>query len=162
MRSDRRGPPAPFALPPARAGALDPGVFHTSAEGLPGVGGAYALVVELDEPLVVALPGRAAVTLAAGRYVYCGSARGPGGIRARVGRHLKRGKTVRWHIDRLTEAGRVPGVWVFLGGNECALVAALAGWPVPLPGFGSSDCAACSSHLLGWPPGAEAPWGGWR
>lgn len=136
-----------------------PPTFHTTPGTLPAVPGAYALVVDLAHGVTVALPGRAPVVLGAGRYVYCGSARGPGGIRARVGRHMKRGKPVRWHIDRLTEAGAVPGVWVFPDGGECALVADLAGWPVPLPGFGSSDCTACPSHLLGWPHGAEAPWG---
>jgi len=155
-------------LPPARAGALDPvnggpvvldPTFHPTSDTLPPDPGAYALVVDLAAAVTVALPGRAVMVLPAGRYVYCGSARGPGGIRARVGRHMRRGKAVRWHIDRLTEAGTVPGVWVFPGGDECALVAALAGWPVPLPGFGSSDCPACPSHLLAWPPGAAAPWG---
>ena len=133
--------------------------FHTSPGTLPPVPGAYALVVDLAHGVTVTLPGRAAVVLGAGRYVYCGSARGPGGIRARVGRHMKRGKSLRWHIDRLTEAGTVPGVWVFPDGDECTLVAALTGWPVLLPGFGSSDCTACPSHLLSWPHGAGAPWG---
>ncbi|MGE5504370.1 MAG: GIY-YIG nuclease family protein, partial [Actinomycetota bacterium] len=93
-----------------------------------------------------------------GRYLYCGSARGPGGLRARVGRHMRKGKVVRWHVDRLTEAGRVVGAWVFEGGDECGLVARLAHLPVPIPGFGSSDCKVCPSHLLAWPEGIAVPW----
>jgi len=30
-------------------------------------------------------------------------------------------------------------------------VAALSCLPVPIPGFGSTDCVRCRSHLLRWP-----------
>lgn len=123
--------------------------FHSHADDLPAVPGAYVLVVRLD---------RVTDGLPPGRYLYCGSAYGPGGIRARLGRHMRRGKAIRWHIDRLTEAGQVMGAWVFPQGNECALVAQLAHLPVPKPGFGSSDCRVCASHLLAWPPGFSLPW----
>ncbi|WP_296520394.1 DUF123 domain-containing protein [Rhodoplanes sp.] len=96
-----------------------------------------------------------AKTLPAGRYLYCGSARGPGGLRARIARHLRRRKTLRWHVDRLTTRGTVFAVWAIPGGDECDLVARLAALPVPLPGFGSSDCRRCRSHLLAWPEGVE-------
>jgi Uri superfamily endonuclease len=125
--------------------------FQSGPDALPAAAGAYVLAVELPHPLAIRLPGRPEVLLPAGRYLYCGSARGPGGLRARVGRHMRRGKAIRWHIDRLTEAGRVLGAWTVIGGDECALVAALAGFPVPIPGFGSSDCRHCPSHLLAWP-----------
>lgn len=132
------------------------GLFHTRADGIPAVPGAYVLVVTLEGGVEVRLPGRAPALLPAGRYLYCGSARGPGGLRARVGRHMRRDKSVRWHIDRLTTAGRVEGCWVVPDGDECALVARLADLPVPLPGFGSSDCRRCASHLLAWPDGVAA------
>jgi histidyl-tRNA synthetase len=61
---------------------------------------------------------------------------------------MRRGKIIRWHVDRLTEAGEVPGAWVFPDGDECALAASLAHLPVPVPGFGSSDCPRCRSHLF--------------
>ncbi|MBY6241757.1 DUF123 domain-containing protein [Methylosinus sp. Sm6] len=129
--------------------------FICAAEDAPSNGGAYALLLELDVPLL-ARAGRRSALLAAGRYIYCGSARGPGGLRARLGRHMRRGKSRRWHIDQLTEAGRVAGAWIAPGGDECALVRALAELPVPLAGFGSSDCPRCRSHLLHWPQGAAA------
>lgn len=140
--ADRRTAPAPS--------------FHRDPAGLPAVPGAYALLIVLDHPLELVLPGKPAAVLAPGRYLYCGSARGPGGLRARVGRHFRRGKPVRWHIDRLTEGGRLTGAWVFPGGDECAVVASLSGLPVPVPGFGSSDCRTCASHLLAWPEGTAA------
>ena len=32
---------------------------------------------------------------------------------------MRRGKPVKWHIDRLTEAGTAIGAWAFPGGSEC-------------------------------------------
>lgn len=125
--------------------------FHATAAALPAIKGAYVLVIDIALPVAGLPPGR---------YLYCGSARGPGGIRARVSRHMRRGKTLRWHVDRLTEAGQVLGAWVFADGDECALVRQLSYLPAPLPGFGSSDCTACVSHLLAWPPEATLPWPG--
>lgn len=125
--------------------------FHIQPDTIPATPGAYALVILLDSP---------AASLPPGRYIYCGSARGPGGLRARLSRHMRRGKPMRWHVDQLTEAGRVLGAWVFEGGDECALVRALSHLPVPRPGFGSSDCRACVSHLLAWPEGQTLPWEG--
>jgi len=133
--------------------------FHADAAGLPREAGAYVLVVELANHVTVRLPGRPDVILPPGRYLYCGSARGPGGIKARVGRHMRRDKADRWHIDQLTTAGTVLGVWVFGGGDECDLVSELAGFPAPIPGFGSSDCRNCTSHLLAWPTGVALPVG---
>ena len=69
-------------------------------------------------------------------------------LRSKLTRHMRRGKTVRWHIDQLSEAGTVGDAWAFPHGTECALVEALATLPVPIDGFGSSDCQSCRSHLL--------------
>jgi Uri superfamily endonuclease len=124
--------------------------FWTSAEDIPSLPGAYVLAVELFRPVAVALGNRPPLSLAAGCYLYCGSAKGPGGLRARIARHMRRGKAIHWHIDNLTEAGRVLGAWGFVGGNECELAATLACLPVPIEGFGSSDCRRCRSHLLQW------------
>ena len=121
---------------------------------LPRVPGAYVLLIALDAPLRLAISTLPAVTLEPGRYAYCGSARGPGGIAARVGRHVRRGKAVRWHVDRLTEAGRVVALHLRPEGDECALfqgLRALPGTRVPVPGFGSSDCRRCPTHLLALP-----------
>ena len=129
--------------------------FVRSAAEAPALPGAYLLVVALPASLNVTLPNRPAATLAPGRYLYAGSARGPGGLRARLARHMRAEKKPHWHIDRLTEAGTVEGAWAIPGGDECALIAALASLPVPVPGFGSTDCRCCTSHLLCWPAGAS-------
>lgn len=82
----------------------------------------------------------------AGDYVYTGSARR--NLEARIARHLRRDKRLRWHIDYLLAA---PGVTVGEVRRsdvaECVLNQATAG-RVPVPGFGASDCRqGCGSHL---------------
>ncbi|CAA7627533.1 DUF123 domain-containing protein [Magnetospirillum sp. SS-4] len=132
--------------------------FHADATGLPAGTGAYVLLIRLSDRLPLTLAGRSGViTLPPGNYLYCGSAHGPGGIKARVGRHMRPDKAIRWHVDRLTTGGTVAGAWVFPDGDECGLVTLLAGMPVPVPGFGSSDCGTCPSHLLSWPDGMPLP-----
>lgn len=134
--------------PPGRAQRLQP------SEDIPAVPGAYVLALSLTRPLTITIGG-AARMLSVGRYLYCGSAYGPGGLRARIARHFRRTKPVRWHVDRLTTAGQVRGAWIFPGGDECALARSLAHLPAPIPGFGSSDCRNCRSHLFYWPTGVK-------
>ncbi len=112
--------------------------------------GAYVLIVDLARPLALDIATLPGAVLAAGRYAYCGSAHGPGGLRARIGRHLKRDKARRWHVDRLTGAGRIVAIHAEPNGSECALLARLRatrGATVPLAGFGSTDCRRCPAHL---------------
>ena len=113
--------------------------FCGSVDEAPSLPGAYVIAIELADPLAVTLLGQAAIELPAGRYLYCGSAKGPGGLKARLSRHFRRGKSVRWHIDQLTERGSVVGSWIFPGGDECELVRRFTQLPIPIPGFGSSD-----------------------
>ena len=120
------------------------------ADTAPTAAGAYALLMRLGAPLEFPWRGRDA-RLGPGWYVYAGSARGPGGIAGRLKHHLRRGKRVHWHVDRLTAAAAEVRPCAWVGGSECAIVsrlAALPGFSLPLPGFGSSDCRCCASHLL--------------
>jgi Uri superfamily endonuclease len=130
--------------------------WATTADALPAVSGAYVLLVAVSEP--VPLPSRLAATLAAGRYLYVGNARGPGGIRARCARHLHP-KPRRWHVDWLTESARQVAALALPGGDECAVVESLRRRPgvsLPVAGFGSSDCRLCPAHLLRLAPGQDA------
>ncbi len=122
----------------------------------PSLPGAYVIAIELAETVMVTI-GRAAISLSGGRYLYCGSAKGPGGLKARLSRHFRRGKSAHWHIDQLTERGSIVGCWVFPDGDECELVQAFSQLPIPILRFGSTDCASCSSHLLHWPNGMALP-----
>lgn len=119
-----------------------------------GEEGCYALWLRLASPRVLAVGRLGAFTFASGIYAYVGSAHGSGGLRARVGRHI-RGSSVRhWHVDALRAASTVVDVWLWPGAprsDECRLAAALASAPdvgLPVPGFGSSDCG-CPGHLIG-------------
>ena len=73
----------------------------------------------------------------------------------RLARHMRRGKSVHWHIDQLTERGIISGSWIVRNGRECDLVAMFKMLPKPISGFGSSDCLRCCSHLLYWPKGVR-------
>ncbi|WP_322515310.1 GIY-YIG nuclease family protein [Rhodopseudomonas palustris] len=121
------------------------------AQGPQGAKGAYVVAIAIASPLGIRLGKAAPVLLPPGRYLYFGSAYGPGGLRARLGRHFRKQKSIRWHVDQLTTAGEVLGAWAVPQGDECALVRRLGDLPVPIDGFGASDCATCRSHLLRWP-----------
>ncbi|MEZ5840874.1 MAG: GIY-YIG nuclease family protein [Hyphomicrobiales bacterium] len=125
-----------------------------SAERILPHPGAYVLAIDLGQPAAISLPRQPEILLPAGWYLYCGSARGPGGLAARLGRHLAAEKKQRWHVDRLTVSARRRIALPFPGDmTECRLVAAIAAMPQfsqPAPGFGSSDCRICKSHLLKW------------
>ncbi len=124
---------------------------HSESSALPRAPGAYALVVRLTRRATVTLSGERRLGLPRGRYLYAGSAYGPGGIGARVARHLRAGKRSLWHIDQLTAAAHIEAVAAIPGGDECAIVSEALGLPdaeVPIPGFGSSDCRACAAHLV--------------
>ncbi len=128
-------------------------------KALPSGTGAYILMIELDATLEPAIARLGPARLPAGRYAYCGSAYGPGGLRARIARHLRAAKRAHWHIDRLTGAGRIVAVYGLPGGRECALFASLLATPgarVPLRGFGSSDCRTCPAHLAVVPAAFDA------
>jgi Uri superfamily endonuclease len=117
---------------------------------LPAVAGAYLLWLPLARPLDLAAP-KPGARLEPGVYLYLGSANGPGGLRARVGRHLRAAKRPRWHVDQLTAAaGARARALAWPGGSECAWRAAVqaAGADVPVPRFGASDCRRCPAHLL--------------
>jgi Uri superfamily endonuclease len=129
-------------------GAFGAGEFCTMESQIPALPGAYLLLIELTKVTDVKLRKMPSASVAPGRYVYAGSAYGPGGLKARISRHMRRTKVQRWHIDQLTETG-VRGVWIFPGCNECDLVDINSSLPVPIIGFGSTDRKRCHSHLLG-------------
>jgi Uri superfamily endonuclease len=124
---------------------------------LPDSPGTYILVFLLAEPLALTVGRLGAVVLEPGTYAYVGSAGGPGGLRARVQRHLRRGKPLHWHIDTVTVVLPVDQVWMAACDVrlECATVRRLLAQPGAAPaaaGFGSSDCREhCPAHLVHLP-----------
>jgi Uri superfamily endonuclease len=121
---------------------------------LPVARGTYALVLAAEKPTTLDVGRLGPLTLAPGFYVYVGSAHGPGGLRARVNRHLRSSKKSHWHVDYLTAT--LPVVRAIAAATEARLecawlkrLLALPGASVPAPGFGSSDCRNhCPAHLV--------------
>ena len=129
-------------------------VFETPfpVSSLPSHPGSYILELHLERALTVRAGKLGPISLGPGRVRYYGSARGPGGVRARVARHLRSKKRrSHWHIDALTLQIEVARVLVTHDLDECTLVQRDLGsgdWQVAAPGFGSSDCRTCAAHLL--------------
>ncbi len=116
----------------------------------PSVPGTYVLIVHVDQLLALAVGRLGTHTLPGGYYAYVGSAHGPGGLRARLLRHLRAEKPRHWHIDYLTAAAPVTAIWLRESPQrlECAWAREIiARGTVPVPRFGSSDCS-CPAHLI--------------
>lgn len=118
--------------------------------------GAYLILLALDRPVGLAIRAFRGIAVPSGQYIYAGSACGPGGLRARIARHLRRDKSRHWHIDNLTTAASDIAAIAVPAGDECALVEILlesGEHRQPIAGFGSSDCHTCISHLLAFSKG---------
>lgn len=138
-----------------RAGMETHPVFrYHIRDALPRVSGAYALCLQFGAGREIVVGHAPPRRLPAGIYVYAGSAYGPGGIRARVARHLSEKAATRWHVDALDAHENAFAVISIPDGNECRIVdaaAEIARSDMPIPGFGSSDCRKCRAHLV-WLP----------
>jgi len=124
-------------------------------------GGLYVLILRVARPVRVTVGRLGRQDFKPGSYFYVGTAKTPR-MPSRLARHFAKTKTVRWHIDYLTELDAVEPVGaVIVAGrtSECALnmeVGRLSGMVTTMPGFGSSDCTRrprCPAHL--WFSAAE-------
>lgn len=117
--------------------------------------GTYALILKNDSAQVVTVGRLGTLELRPGWYVYVGSAQGPGGLAARVGRHIQIEKKRRWHIDYVRPQVELREVWFTHGPEkvECQWAEKMAQMPaaaLPFQRFGASDCC-CDAHLI-WLP----------
>ncbi len=113
--------------------------------------GAYLLLLHLDRIDGLCLPPSVTGRAEPGWFVYAGSAHGSGGVRQRLSRHFRADKKIHWHIDHLTAMADQSLALAVPDANECDLASRLIGTGVfvsVIPGFGSSDCRNCASHLL--------------
>ncbi|MCW8860239.1 MAG: GIY-YIG nuclease family protein [Deltaproteobacteria bacterium] len=117
----------------------------------PAERGSYLLWMYLARGQEMGIGGLGLHEFRRGWYAYCGSAFGPGGLRARLNHHLKEAQRPHWHIDYLKEAAEIRAVWICRGVNSehdwSRRLLTLAAAQIPLSGFGSSDCN-CRSHLV--------------
>ncbi len=111
--------------------------------------GTYVLIIVLDSDRDIPIGALGIRHFSKGIYCYVGSAMN--GLDQRLGRHLRKEKCIRWHIDNLTV--------------NCSESYAYESYPDPIPecdlakqilelggelsikGFGCSDCN-CDSHLF--------------
>jgi sugar fermentation stimulation protein A len=110
--------------------------------------GSYVVHLRIDSPRDVAVGALGSFTVAAGHYLYVGSAMGT--MRSRTARHERTRKRMRWHIDYLRAAADWAHVYRIYAETrlECHVAGVLGDiYTVPIPGFGSSDCS-CTSHLF--------------
>lgn len=136
-------------------------------EYIPALPGGYVVQYYLNATHVLKVGQLGKFWMPRGDYFYMGSARGPGGLRARIIHHIRRRPTRNhWHIDRLSPVAVPQAIYYLLDSAnqhmnetndatmavECIWSQALAvlhGASIPAPGFGSSDCKArCSAHLI--------------
>jgi len=118
----------------------------------PDQAGTYVLILRLLRFATITVGRLGRFRLPAGWYAYAGSAYGPGGLAARLERHLRSPKPLRWHIDYLRTHARPVEIWYTVGTQkrECAWAQTLSGLPgasIPAPRFGASDCR-CPTHLI--------------
>ncbi len=114
--------------------------------------GTYILAVRVYWETVMDIGRIGEHVLEPGLYLYTGSALGPGGLRARLGRHASFSHVPRWHIDYLKNASSPVEAWCHAGRarleHEWAEALSECDWAESsVPGFGSSDCR-CPTHLF--------------
>jgi Uri superfamily endonuclease len=139
--------------------------------------GTYVLALWLERACRIPVGRLGEFAFPAGWVLYVGSALGPGGLAARLGRHRRRfasGKRPHWHVDYVREHAVWGGAWARRAGGrlegdgarrngerlECDWAAALGQRPgarIVVPGFGASDCR-CPGHLVHLPALPDEAW----
>ena len=115
--------------------------------------GTYLLILRSMNHDHAQIGKRGSLSISPGWYFYVGSAFGPGGVQARVSRHLRSSKRLHWHIDFLLASGalHVEEVWWIHHQHryECqwGKSVEMLITEIPMPRFGSSDCG-CPAHLF--------------
>lgn len=112
--------------------------------------GLYVVWLQLETPVRVTVGALGEINFAPGVYGYVGSAQR--NRAARLRRHFKEEKPLRWHFDYLRPRGKVRAAACLPGdkAGECRLAARLVerfGGRREPRRFGSSDCR-CRGHLI--------------
>ena len=119
---------------------------------LPDQPGSYILILHNPAPARINVGRLGCHTFPAGWYAYTGSARGPGGLAARLARHLRPEKAAHWHIDYVRPHMEPVAIWYTTGTQklECDWANAfldVPGTSIPVARAGASDCR-CPAHLF--------------
>ena len=106
----------------------------------------YQLTISISKPVMIAIGKFGVCNFPAGEYIYTGSARQH--IDARIARHLRTEKALRWHIDYLLNVPEASVIKVAqFAESECEVNQRSKGVLV-INRFGATDCVhGCGSHL---------------
>ncbi|MDI6689916.1 MAG: GIY-YIG nuclease family protein [Actinomycetota bacterium] len=109
--------------------------------------GVYGLLLKLPRDDEFEIGKLGPVEFKSGYYVYIGSALGS--LKARINRHRKLKKNLRWHIDYLVAKAIVVEIIYAetTEKKECNIARGLSRYFNSIANFGSSDCG-CQSHLF--------------
>lgn len=130
---------------------------------LPRSSGTYVLSLFLPGLQTIAVGRLGTFDFPNGYYLYVGSAFGPGGLAARLGRHDKLArlsdKKLHWHIDYLREQAAIVEILYEVGTLRqehrwATAICQLKRGEILVPRFGASDCF-CPTHLIYFPTQPE-------
>ena len=110
--------------------------------------GIYIVILYLPKTANIAVGKLGTFNFREGFYFYVGSAQR--NLSARLERHSKKKKPMRWHIDYLSIKAEMLGAITIFGTREleCQLAKMLGNnFELAVPGFGASDCR-CGGHLF--------------
>ncbi|PLY00743.1 MAG: DUF123 domain-containing protein [Desulfuromonas sp.] len=129
-------------------------------KNIPTSGGSYIVWFKLGRKRRITVGRLGEQVFRPGIYAYCGSAFGPGGLRARLSHHLRNSERPHWHIDYLKNCSRIVEAWYSTRPENrehffAEQLSALPQAEIVLAKFGASDCT-CATHLI-YLPGASVP-----
>ena len=111
--------------------------------------GTYVILITLDAGTEIRVGALGTFFFEKGTYCYVGSALG--GLDARVRRHLRKDKILKWHADYLTSASSSMEAYIscpdYILECDLAHIAEESGMEPNVKGFGCSDCN-CYTHLF--------------
>ena len=109
--------------------------------------GIYTIIIKLQKGRDISIGKLETISVAAGYYVYVGSALN--GLSSRIVRHLRKEKKLHWHIDYFLQKTQVIEIiyCVTEENRECVLSSRLDQKLKHVRHFGCSDCS-CQSHLF--------------
>lgn len=119
---------------------------------LPAASGTYVLILRSRDRGTTRIGSLGRLDVRPGFYVYVGSAFGPGGLRARLSRHLLGTSKPHWHIDYLRRRAEPVAVWFQPDSlprehRWAKILSRLPGIEPAYRRFGASDCR-CETHLF--------------
>lgn len=120
---------------------------------IPDKKGSYCLIFYLKASTEVTVGKFGTYYFLQGYYFYFGSAKGSGGLRARINRHISMEKKKFWHIDYLRPTMDFIAMIFTTDINKdcewCQKAREKYSFSVPVKKFGSGDClSGCKAHLL--------------